>query len=220
VGSSEIADNAVGSGEVADNSLTGADINEASLGTVPNADALDGLDSSQFVQNGGIKIAVLKTWHAWPGAVSIDSNFFGFTTFSAAGALANQRLLLIPDIPVTLYGKSLQLTGMEVCYNATDANVVLDEVHLTRDRANNASSTSGAFVVNDTTDRDDNTCRTYTGTPEVLAPNAFATVDLVVDWLAAGSFTVTRTTLFLQPTGSEAPPLPVQGDVHHDISEA
>jgi hypothetical protein len=40
----------VGTSEVALNSLNGGDINESSLGIVPNADRLDGIDSSGFVQ--------------------------------------------------------------------------------------------------------------------------------------------------------------------------
>jgi hypothetical protein len=36
--------------DVARNSLTGADLSEASLGRVPNANRLDGLDSTQFVR--------------------------------------------------------------------------------------------------------------------------------------------------------------------------
>lgn len=46
IDSSQIAAGAVGSGQVADNSLTGSDIDEASLGKVPDADTVDGLDSS------------------------------------------------------------------------------------------------------------------------------------------------------------------------------
>jgi hypothetical protein len=44
----EIAANAVGSAEVANDSLTGDDINESSLAKVPDADRLDGLDSSDI----------------------------------------------------------------------------------------------------------------------------------------------------------------------------
>jgi hypothetical protein len=45
--------NAVISIKVADNSLTGEDILESSLGKVPDADTLDGLDSTGFVQGKG-----------------------------------------------------------------------------------------------------------------------------------------------------------------------
>jgi hypothetical protein len=48
VGASEVAANAIGSAEVIDGSLLGADISEQTLGQVPSADSLDGLDSSAF----------------------------------------------------------------------------------------------------------------------------------------------------------------------------
>ena len=67
VGTSEVADNALGAGdlapssvgssEVASDSLGGGDINESLLGIVPNADQLDGQDSSAFAQDGS------EPWH-------------------------------------------------------------------------------------------------------------------------------------------------------------
>jgi hypothetical protein len=49
----DIAVNAVGSGKVIDNSLKGIDVLESSLTKVPNADRLDGLDSTGFIQGKG-----------------------------------------------------------------------------------------------------------------------------------------------------------------------
>jgi hypothetical protein len=46
--------------DVADNTLGGADINESSLAKVPNADKLDGLDSTAFLRGEG-KIAFFDT---------------------------------------------------------------------------------------------------------------------------------------------------------------
>jgi hypothetical protein len=46
--------------DVADNSLRGADINESTIGKVPNADALDGIDSTGFVQ-GNARIITIDT---------------------------------------------------------------------------------------------------------------------------------------------------------------
>src|SRR3712207_2521695 len=46
----DIGANAVGGGKVFDNSLTGADLNESSLGKVPDADRLDGRDSTAFLR--------------------------------------------------------------------------------------------------------------------------------------------------------------------------
>lgn len=48
----KMADNSVGSAEVVTDSLTGTDINESTLGIVPNADLLDGLNSTAFMRSG------------------------------------------------------------------------------------------------------------------------------------------------------------------------
>ncbi len=48
LGAVDLAGGSVGTSEVADNALTGRDISEATLGIVPNANTLDGLDSARF----------------------------------------------------------------------------------------------------------------------------------------------------------------------------
>ena len=51
VGTGKINDGAVRTADVLDDDLTGADISESSLATVPNADTLDGLDSTRLKNN-------------------------------------------------------------------------------------------------------------------------------------------------------------------------
>jgi hypothetical protein len=51
----DLRPNSVGTSEVATDSLNGGDINESSVGIVPNADKLDGFDSSQFLDSGSVK---------------------------------------------------------------------------------------------------------------------------------------------------------------------
>ncbi len=48
VSGTDILNSSVASTDVTDNSLTGNDINEGTLGIVPNANTLDGLDSARF----------------------------------------------------------------------------------------------------------------------------------------------------------------------------
>lgn len=174
--------------------------------TADDADLLDGIDSPAFLQNqGSIKWAALKGWVVSVGSLT-RADFFGHTTFNSGGA-QSATLTLIPDSAVTLYGKSLQLTGMQLCYSATNANATLSDVSLIRRNANSGGSTFGALVATDPTDRDDDTCRTYAGTPQVMAPNSFIEVVLDVTYTGSGGFTLTRTTFFLEPTGSEIAPL-------------
>jgi hypothetical protein len=52
VKNSDLANNSVGSGRVIDGSLTGGDIAELTLGKVPDADKLDGLDSVRLKTRG------------------------------------------------------------------------------------------------------------------------------------------------------------------------
>src|SRR5262245_15005377 len=52
--SNTIADGGIEGVDVKSDALTGTQINESGLGTVPNADQLDGLDSSALVQGGGL----------------------------------------------------------------------------------------------------------------------------------------------------------------------
>ena len=51
VRSKQIARNAVKSPDIAPNAAKGVDVNEATLGLVPNADRLDGLDSTALVRS-------------------------------------------------------------------------------------------------------------------------------------------------------------------------
>jgi hypothetical protein len=61
VTNAKIAANAIGSGKVVDGSITGADINESTLGKVPNASKLGGIDSVHF--RTGKASAVQQTDH-------------------------------------------------------------------------------------------------------------------------------------------------------------
>jgi hypothetical protein len=51
----------VGTSEVANNSLNGGDINESLLGKVPNADKLDGVDSTGFLASGNVQKLIYET---------------------------------------------------------------------------------------------------------------------------------------------------------------
>lgn len=68
-----ISPNAIQSSEIEDGQVTGADISESSLGTVPNADKLDGLHSSAFV--GNCKTGSIRGYIRVNGNLSIPSSF-------------------------------------------------------------------------------------------------------------------------------------------------
>jgi hypothetical protein len=55
LGAVDLKPGSVGTSEVASNSLNGGDINESLLGKVPNADKLDGIDSTGFLGSGNVQ---------------------------------------------------------------------------------------------------------------------------------------------------------------------
>src|SRR3954452_7326116 len=57
VSGSSIKDRSIPHKKVVLNTLTGAEVNESTLGKVPNADKLDGLDSSSFARGSNVRIA-------------------------------------------------------------------------------------------------------------------------------------------------------------------
>jgi hypothetical protein len=73
----------VGTSEVVNDSLTGADIAELTLGKVPNADTLDGLDSTQFATN---------LWAVAGFGTATVGNPTGWQLFRSHGATATTRL--------------------------------------------------------------------------------------------------------------------------------
>jgi len=94
VGSGDVIDNsllsqdlkdgfAVKSVDVVNDSLTGADIAESTLGKVPNADKLDGLDSSAFARN---------LWAVAGFGTPTVSNPTGFQLFRGHGATGAERV--------------------------------------------------------------------------------------------------------------------------------
>jgi hypothetical protein len=56
----DLKPSSVGTSEVAANSLNGADINESGLGIVPNANQLDGIDSTGFLSSGSVKELIFQ----------------------------------------------------------------------------------------------------------------------------------------------------------------
>jgi hypothetical protein len=183
-----------------------------------DSELLDGVDSSAFLQNqGSIKIVSLRPWKASNPAVTVDDDFLSFTQFHTTAA-ANADLVLVPEVPPTLYGKSLRLTGMQFCYDALHANVTLNNVILRRSYSNVGQQYFNNDVAVDTTDRDDNICRTYSGTPQTVPPNGWVEFVANVNWTGAGTFNVNRTTFFFEPTATEiAPPRQTSGSARERI---
>lgn len=169
-----------------------------------DSDLLDGIDSGQFVQNQGvIRVPVLEGWVVPSTSPVTHTQSSMFSAFTASAATST-TLSLFAQAPASLYGKSLSLTGMEVCYDATGPTVVLDRVRLFRWVSTTPGGAGGFSVVDDQTDQNDSVCRTYSGTAQTIPANGFVEAQLLVDWSGAGIFRTQRVTFFLQPTNIAA----------------
>lgn len=74
-----IAANAIGSGNVVDNSLSGSDVNEGTLAKVPDADKLDGINSTSLLQG----TAVNGQIQGGPGQIRSYASLSGVGSISA-----------------------------------------------------------------------------------------------------------------------------------------
>jgi hypothetical protein len=109
-----------------------------------------------------------------------------------------------------LDGKSMLLTGMEICYDTSDPAVALSRVKLLRYSSSNGGGAGGNFVVEDNTPTDGNQCRMYSGTPQRMGTNSFAFLEMHVNWsetTTQTTFSIQRTTFFLEPSNTSAAPL-------------
>ena len=114
----DIADQAVGPGKVKDGSLTGQDIKpdsiggpriiESSLGKVPNADNLDGLDSSAFTRRTcGIASGAIQGFARIAAKASFSTNFTTAgveSPYNCSGEAVEARRVSLGVYEVTFHG--------------------------------------------------------------------------------------------------------------------
>ncbi len=164
------------------------------------------LGDNRWVRNQGtMSLSVIGPWvEQDPAITGISPDLFNDFSGTKTGTVTFE---LFPELPTSLYGKRVRLTGLELCYNANNAAVTLSEVTLTAWATTAADGANGQSVVRDTTDRDESTCRSYAATPRILGTNGFAELELDVDWNGTGSFRIQRTTFFFRPTSTPAGPL-------------
>lgn len=174
-----------------------------------NADRLDGKDAGQLVENAGkTTYTVFGPWVSGDPSVIVAEQSFDVTRFTSSSPGVGQRdVLLNPPLPSSLYGKSMLLTGVELCYNTSNEGVSPNSVELLRYSSSNASSAGGNPVFRDVSPTDGDLCRTYTGTPQPMGTNGFAVLQLTINWNAQTSFDIGRATFFLEPSNTPAAPL-------------
>jgi len=125
----------------------------------------------------------------------------GYQTNIVKATVGSAWITLQPTIPTALYGRRLQLVGVDFCYQAS-ANATLLSLDL--DTFNTTLGTAGAYTsrVGDGTDRTDSACRYYPlAVPYTLTKYDGVVFYALVQWnVAAAPFIVTRTTFVLQAT--------------------
>ena len=169
-----------------------------------DADQLDGLDSSAFVQNGGA-VTIQGSVTSWvkdaasgsSGTATIATEAEG-TRITSTSPTGSATYVLMPDFPVALYGKLLKLTGVEICYDA-ETEFVINTIAM--EEIVNASGVPARTTTNlDTTDRSDSACRTYAA-DVTLSPGEGLGVSVEGIWSAtAESLELGRVTFTLVPT--------------------
>ncbi len=193
------------------------------IAEAPNANRLDGLDSSAFVRNRGF-VVVSVPWTGWRagGGSASDfhvSTFAQETQVHKATAGSNQFAEVGPELPVAMYGRRLEVRSVQVCYDATDPNVTLDAFFLNAfdDTAGVGSPAVVSLV--DATNRHDRACRRYTfATPVLMTPSRVIDIVLRIDFAGPGTMLIGRTTFVLRISG--AAPAPPAGGPRTVLSPA
>lgn len=142
-----------------------------------------------------------------PGTLTIygHDEYIGITS---SVANTNEGFIMTPSFPSGLYGRKLNVTGMEYCYTA-NANAYISNIQsYHNNETSGAEATSYTYLVQDFTVRTDAACRYYSITPQALDDNSILSVYLGLSWGPAGAGTqikLGRVTFFFQPTTAAVP---------------
>jgi hypothetical protein len=150
-------------------------------------------------------------WLKWYSVDDITFENFSTHTDVIKATAGGTYISIQPSIPTVLYGRELQLVGVQFCYQAT-TDAFLSYVEI-----NTFTSTAGVgdytIRYSEDTDRTDSACREYVlPSPVTLTIQDGVNFYIQIQWATPGSaFAISRTTFLLQPTDTLAvssPPLP------------
>ncbi len=146
----------------------------------------------------------------WLKRSSTDDIFFenlGLRTDIWKATVGGAWVTIQPSIPTVLYGRKLQLVGVDYCYKA-NPNTTLLHVDLSTFTSTVGDTTGYAYRATDETDRTDTACRYLQVTPPFTLEKYDGVVFYaLVKWDAGGAaFSVIRTTFVFQPTDTVANP--------------
>jgi hypothetical protein len=135
-------------------------------------------------------------------------NYMNMTVVVKATA-GDSWISVQPSVPTALYGKIVQLVGVDFCYVAT-TNTYLTHVDIDTITATTGPGDITYHYIDDT-HRTDSACRYYAlPAPINLTPFDDVVFYILIHWNAGGTnFFLGRTTFVLQPTDIEAPLIPL-----------
>lgn len=141
-----------------------------------------------------------------PGTLTIFRNdaFFGLTS---SVANTTHVFLMTPDFPSGLYGRKLNVTGMEYCYT-TSFNARVNGINAWLGAQTSGASSTYTMLFNDSTVRVDAACRYYSFEPQALDDNSILSVYAYIGWNSDGAgatILLGRVTFFFQPTTTALP---------------
>jgi hypothetical protein len=145
-------------------------------------------------------------WMKWRSIDDITFENYSSSTDVKKATAGETYLAIQPSIPTVLYGRKMQLVGVEFCFQATaDTYLSYVEVNTFTSATGDASRT---VRYSDSTDRTDMGCKYYQlATAYTLNKQDGVNFFISVHWNAGGTaFTITRTTFVLQPTDTMAAP--------------
>ena len=173
------------------------------ISKAPDADSLDGVDSSGYVDVAGEgDVVVQLPFHDWNTATAGVTRTYnqGDLTVSLSSTSSGVSFSLTPTLPTVLHGKSMELRGFELCYDASSTGTTLSNVQEIL-VVNSTGTTILLAELQDSTDRDDKNCRLYESpTPPLLTEDVTLSIHTTVAWSETGApFKFSKAALFLRP---------------------
>lgn len=181
---------------------TAVEIAEIVPSKVADADNLDGKDSSQFVASTGAITVSGRTWQAGvPADVEFTRSDVTDLVRHSSTTGGTATVTTRPDLATALFGEAVELTGAELCYDATAVDVTINTVSLSVIRHSDGAAGTPVATSEDVTPRDDATCRTYTfDDPVGLTAEDTVTLDVTAAFTdGVAQLGLGRATFTLQP---------------------
>ena len=144
-------------------------------------------------------------WKPFSSGDNLSYSYFSSSTYVTKTAAGSNFLSLHPSIPTILYGRSLELVGVEFCYTA-QANAYVSYVEINKVDGS-AGTGSREMLFSDSTDRADSACRYYVlSSPELLTANDALNFFVQGVWVTSTNLNLGRTTFVLRTTDTVAAP--------------